>query len=72
MNKFRPIQLVVTLVAIALASLVGSVLLDRHADWGDPRQVAANLIWIVFLLSVLSLIIVSARLVGRRKSSAVR
>ena len=72
MPRFRPIQVIAALVAIAVASASGSGLLDQHADWGDPRQAAANTLWIVFLLSVLALIVVSVRLVVRRRSGAVR
>lgn len=72
MNRLRPIQVIGALVAIALASMTGSVLLDQHAGWGDPRQAAANTLWIVFLLSVLALIAVSVRFVVRRRTGAVR
>lgn len=72
MNTLRPKQVIGTLVAIAVASLTGSGLLDQHADWGDPRQAAANILWIIFLLSVLALIVVSVRLLVRRRTGAVQ
>jgi hypothetical protein len=72
MNTLRPKQVIGTLVAIAVASMIGSVLLDQHADWADPRQAAANILWISFLLSVLALIVVSVRLVVRRRTGGVR
>lgn len=68
----RPVQVIGALVAIALGSLAGSVLLDQHAGWGDPRQAVANSLWIIFLLSVLVLIVFGVRVVVSRRSGAVR
>lgn len=72
MNTLRPIQIIATLAAVAVTSLAGSALLDHHADWGDPRQAAANILWITFLLSVLALIVVGVRVVVRRRAEADR
>ncbi len=72
MNTLRPIQIIGALVALAVASFAGSALLDQHADWGDPRQAAANSLWIIFLLSVLALIVVGVRVVVRRRTATVR
>lgn len=72
MNTLRPIQVIGALVAIALVSVTGSAVLDHQADWGDPRQAAANTLWIIFLLSVLALIVVGVRVVVRRRTGAAR
>lgn len=72
MNRLRPHQVIGALVAVALISLTGSALLDQHADWGEPRQAAANVLWIISLLSVLALIAVGVRLVLRRRTRALR
>ncbi len=66
----RPQKVMLALVAVAVSSSLSSVLLDENGKWGDLRQAAANVLWIVFLLSVLGLVITGIRvLVARRNSS---
>lgn len=67
MNTLRPMQVIGVLVALAVASVIGSVSLDQGSDWGDPRQAAANVLWILFLISALASVAFSVRLVARRR-----
>ena len=45
-----------------------SAALDEHGNWGDPRQAAVNILWIMFLLSTLAFLVLAVRLaIVRRK-----
>jgi H+/Cl- antiporter ClcA len=68
-NERRPAGVMLVLAAVAAVSFVSSALLDVHGSWGQPRQAATNILWIVFLLSVLGLIVIGARLVVHRRTS---
>ena len=72
MNDRRPVRIVLGLVAVALVSLVGSGLLDVQGKWGEPRQAAANILWMVFLLSLIGLVITGARMLVHRRSAVPR
>jgi len=72
MNDRRPIRIILALVASAVVGLVGSAMLDVHGDWGQPRQAAANILWIVFLLSVVGLIVAGTRTLVHRRTRAAR
>jgi len=70
MRTRRPQKVMLALIAVAVSASLISVLLDENGKWGDLRQAAANVLWIVFLLSVLGLVITGIRvLVARRNSS---
>jgi hypothetical protein len=68
MRDRRPGRVLVVLGVLALACFALSGLLDEHGNWGDPRQAAANLLWIAFLLATVAFIVMAVRLaVTRRK-----
>ncbi len=68
MTTNRPARLLAVLLGYAVVAVLGSGLLDEHSDWGNPRQAAANVLWISFLLAVLAAIAVGIRLATRRRS----
>jgi hypothetical protein len=72
MNNRRPVRILLALVATALVSAVSSGLLDVQGDWGEPRQAAANILWIAFLVSVLGIIVTGARVLVRRRAITAR
>ena len=72
MHDRRPVRVILALVAAAVVSAVGSGTLDTQGNWGQPHQAIANILWIVFLLSVLSLVVVGARLLVHRRTAAGR
>jgi len=65
-NERRPIHISIALAASAAVGFVGAVLLDIEGDWGEPRQAAADILWIIFLLSVLGLVVAGARMLVHR------
>lgn len=69
MKDRRPAQILGTIVAVGALSVLGSAVLDKGADWGDPQQAAANVLWIVFLLSALALIVVGITMLSRKGRS---
>jgi H+/Cl- antiporter ClcA len=71
-NERRPTYIVLALAASAVVGFVGAGLLDVHGDWGEPRQAAANILWIVFLLSVVGLVVAGARMLVHRRPRAAR
>jgi len=72
MNDRRPARILLALVATAVVSAIGSGLLDVQGDWGEPRQAAANILWIVFLVSVLGIIVAAARMLMHRRTTPAR
>jgi hypothetical protein len=48
-----------------------SALLDQHGSWGDPRQAATNILWIMFLLSTLAFVVLAVRLALVRRKQRV-
>jgi uncharacterized membrane protein affecting hemolysin expression len=48
-----------------------SVVLDEHGNWGDPRQAATNILWIMFLLSTLAFVVLAVRLALVRRKQRV-
>jgi amino acid transporter len=72
MNDRRPVRILLALVATAVVSAMGSGLLDVQGDWGEPRQAAANILWIVFLVSVLGIIVAAARMLMHRRTTAAQ
>ena len=70
MTNRRPVHIVLGLFLTAVVGFVGGAALDVQGDWGEPRQAAANILWIVFLLSVVGLIVTGARLLVRRRTLA--
>jgi hypothetical protein len=69
MNERRPRNIILALALTAAVAFVGTAILDVHGNWGDPRQAAANVLWIVFLLSVVGLLVTSARMLLRRRQT---
>ena len=67
MRDSRPTRVMLALVVTAAVGFLGSALLDTNGKWGEPRQAAANVLWIIFLLSVVALIIVGARMLVHRR-----
>ena len=67
MRDRRPTHVMLALVVTAAVGFLGSALLDVHGKWGEPRQAAANVLWIIFLLSVVALIVVGARMFVHRR-----
>jgi cytochrome c biogenesis factor len=62
------------LLTLALAAVVCfglSVVLDEHGNWGDPRQAATNILWIMFLLSTLAFVVLAVRLALVRRKQRV-
>jgi cytochrome c biogenesis factor len=62
------------LLTLALAAVVCfglSVVLDEHGNWGDPRQAAANILWIMFLLSTLAFLVLAVRFAVLRRKQRV-
>lgn len=72
MNDRRPVRILLALVLTAVLSAVSSGLLDVQGKWGDPRQAAANILWMVFLVSVLAIMVTGARLLARRRAATAR
>ena len=68
MNESRPVRIMLALAASAVVGFTGAVLLDVHEDWGQPRQAAANILWIIFLLSVVGLVVAGARMLVHRRT----
>jgi len=61
----------IVLAAIAVLSFIGTWLLDKHgADWGDPRQAAANILRILFWVSIAVLLVIGLRMLVRRRPGA--
>lgn len=67
MNESRPVRVMLALAASAVVGFTGAALLDVHGDWGQPRQAAANILWIIFLLSVVGLVVAGARMLVHRR-----
>jgi hypothetical protein len=61
----------VTLALVAVVCFGLSAMLDEHSNWGDPRQAAANILWIMFLLSTLAFLVLAVRLALLRRKQHV-
>ena len=70
MTNRRPVHIVLGLFLTAVVGFVGAAVLDVQGDWGQPRQAAANILWIVFLLSVVGLVVAGTRMLVRRRALA--
>ena len=71
MRNRRPGQLLATLALVAMVCFGLSAALDEHGNWGDPRQAAANVLWIMFLLSTLAFLVLAVRLALLRRKQRV-
>jgi cytochrome c biogenesis factor len=71
MRSRRPGQVLLTLALVAVVCFGLSVVLDEHGNWGDPRQAAANILWIMFLLSTLAFLVLAVRLALVRRRQRV-
>jgi hypothetical protein len=71
MRNRRPGQMLVTLGLVAVVCFGLSAVLDEHGNWGDPRQAAANILWIMFLLSTLAFLVLAVRLALVRRKQRV-
>jgi hypothetical protein len=61
----------VTLALVAVVCFGLSTVLDQHGNWGDPRQAATNILWIMFLLSTLTFVVLAVRLALVRRKQRV-
>ena len=71
MRNRRPGQVLVTLALVAVVCFGLSTVLDEHGNWGDPRQAATNILWIMFLLSTLAFLVLAVRLALVRRKQRV-
>jgi cytochrome c biogenesis factor len=71
MRNRRPGQVLLTLALAAVVCFGLSVVLDEHGNWGDPRQAATNILWIMFLLSTLAFVVLAVRLALVRRKQRV-
>jgi cytochrome c biogenesis factor len=60
-----------TLALVAVVCFGLSTVLDEHGNWGDPRQAATNILWIMFLLSTLAFVVLAVRLALVRRKQRV-
>ena len=63
--------MLVTLALVAVVCFGLSAVLDQHGNWGDPRQAATNILWIMFLLSTLAFVVLAVRLALVRRKQRV-
>jgi hypothetical protein len=63
----RPFRIALALAATAAVAFAGSAALDVNGTWSEPRQAVANVLWIVFLVSVLALLVVGVRTFVRQR-----
>jgi cytochrome c biogenesis factor len=61
----------VTLALVAVVCFGLSAVLDQHGNWGDPRQAATNILWIMFLLSTLAFLVLAVRFAVLRRKQRV-
>jgi cytochrome c biogenesis factor len=61
----------VTLALVAVVCFGLSTVLDQHGNWGDPRQAATNILWIMFLLSTLAFVVLAVRLALVRRKQRI-
>jgi cytochrome c biogenesis factor len=71
MRNRRPGQVLVTLALVAVVCFGLSTVLDEHGNWGDPRQAATNILWIMFLLSTLAFVVLAVRMALVRRKQRV-
>jgi hypothetical protein len=71
MRNRRPGQVLVPLGLVAVVCFGLSAMLDEHGSWGDPRQAAANILWIMFLLSTLAFVVLAVRFALVRRKQRV-
>ena len=71
MRNRRPGQVLLTLALAAVVCFGLSAVLDQHGNWGDPRQAATNILWIMFLLSTLAFVVLAVRLALVRRKQRV-
>jgi cytochrome c biogenesis factor len=60
-----------TLALVAMVCFGLSAVLDEHGNWGDPSQAAANILWIMFLLSTLAFLLLAVRFALVRRQQRV-
>ncbi len=71
MRNRRPGQVLVALGLVAVMCFALSAVLDEHGNWGDPRQAAANILWIMFVLSTLAFLVLAVRLALLRRKQRI-
>jgi hypothetical protein len=63
---------ITALLGIAVVAFVAAAALDQQSNWGNPRQAAANVSWIVFVLCAVTCIVLGVRAAVVRRSRATK